>query len=206
MARDLTAGALAELSAPTIRPVLFVEVEFDSGFVRLWTGIGDITWDSKLWTGMGNLLSVAPAGETTEIRANGIVISLSGVNPVFLSAVLANARQSKPANCWLGFLNASEAVIADPYQFFSGSVDVPTINEGAESAIITITAENRLIILRKILPRRYTSEDQKIDFPTDKGFDFQVFIQNWTGQWGTGFFIPTFASRPRRQRDDDDDD
>lgn len=184
MARDLTAGVITELSASRVRPVLFVEVEFASGFVRFWSGIGDFTWDSKLWTGAGNLLSVTPAGETTAIRANGIVMSLSGINPSVLSAVLANAQQGKPATCWLGFLDSDDVIVADPYLFFKGRVDVPEIEEGPETATVTITAENQLIELRKIRPRRYTSQDQKIDYPTDLGFDFIPRLKSFSGIWG----------------------
>ncbi len=196
MARDLTAGVITELSASRVRPILFVEVEFSSGFVRFWSGIGDFTWDSKLWTGAGNLLSVTPAGETTTVRANGITMSLSGINPAVLSAVLANAQQGKPATCWLGFLDASDEIVADPYLFFKGRVDVPEIEEGPETATVTITAESQLIELRKVRPRRYTGQDQKIDYPTDLGFDFIPHLKSWNGIWGKASSNTRYYPKP----------
>lgn len=190
MSRNLTGGMVTELTAFRVRPVLFAEVEFASGFVRFWTGIGDIVWDSKTWTGAGNLLAISAAAETAEIRVNGIVVSLSGINSALLSSVLSQSRQSKPVRCWLGFLDADDNVIIDPYQFFKGKVDVPSISAGAETSTVSIAAENELIELRRARPRRFTREDQIIDFPDDKGFNFVPFIQNWNGQWGSAQSLP----------------
>lgn len=204
MARDLTAGTLAELGAARVRPAFFVEMEVSTGFVRFWSGVGDLTWDARVWTGAGDLLQIAPAAETTEIAAKGISVTLTGIKASFLATILANLRQSKLLKCYIGFLNSNEVVIVDPYLFFSGKVDEATITEEAQVATVTVQAESRLVDLRRVRIRRYTSEDQKIDFPQDEGFSFVPFIQNWTGQWGTAppFNEQLHAHRHPQQPDD----
>lgn len=186
MARNLTGAIITELDAVTVRPVTFVETVFAGGTFRFWTGIGDITWDGELWTGAGNLLEITPMTETTLVKANGITITLSGVNSSLLSAVLAQVQQSKTARCWLGFLDSSGAVIGDPYNFFVGFMDLPEIQEGGATSTITIGVESELIELLHPRNRRYTHEDQVTDFPTDKGFNFVNALQSWNGKWGGG--------------------
>ena len=63
-------------------------------------------------------------------------------------------------------------------------MDVMTINDSGETSTITVSAENKLIIFQKTAVRRYTAEDQKIEHPTDKGFEFVAKIQEKEVVWG----------------------
>ena len=47
-----------------------------------------------------------------------------------------------------------------------------------------MTAESKLIDLERSRARRYTSEDQKIDYPDDKGLDFIADLQDKAVVWG----------------------
>jgi hypothetical protein len=47
-----------------------------------------------------------------------------------------------------------------------------------------LTAESRLIDLERSRERRYTSEDQKIDYPNDKGLEFIADLQDKEIVWG----------------------
>ena len=49
---------------------------------------------------------------------------------------------------------------------------------------ITIAVENKLIAFERSKVRRYTAEDQKIDHPTDKGFEFVTAIVEKEIIWG----------------------
>lgn len=85
---------------------------------------------------------------------------------------------------FLGVLNDSGAVVSDPYLLFSGRMDLMNIDDGGETCIISISAESRLIDLDRTRERRYTSEDQKIDFPNDKGLEFVADLQDKEIVWG----------------------
>ena len=69
-------------------PIVFYEGEFNSGTVNLWTGLGDIDWDSKTWIGTGNLFTITPLEDATDIRATGITVSLNGMSSEIVSIVL----------------------------------------------------------------------------------------------------------------------
>lgn len=186
MSRDLTAATATEFSASFFRPAVFFEGEYDGGFIRVWSGIGTMTWDSKSWTGVGYFLGVSPITETGDVQANGISVSLSGIPTALLSANLSSARQGLPGKVWIGALDANGAVIADPFLAFHGRLDVPEIDEQGETTTITVTYESRLIDLERARERRLTHEDQKLDYPDDMGFEFVNALQDKQISWGRG--------------------
>lgn len=186
MARDLTAGMLSAIAAGTVRPVLFYQGAFSGGTVRLWTGLGTVSWNGQSWVGAGSLLGMSSIQETTEVRATGLSVSLSGVSTSLISLALTQARQGAAGSVWLGFLDAAGAVIADPTLAFQGRLDVPEIIDSGDTCSITISYESRLIDLERARERRYTSEDQRIDYPNDRGFDFVPGLQDATNVWGRG--------------------
>jgi len=108
--RDLTDLMVAEVQAPVLRPILLYEGEFAdpdtevATYLRLWTGYGNLSWDSKTWTGAGHLLSLSPFSENTELRAEGFSVGLSGQTAEMVSRALQEVRQGKPGKIWLGML------------------------------------------------------------------------------------------------------
>lgn len=183
MSRDLTAAMQSAIQAGTVYPVIFYEGEFDSGTTRLWSGVGVTTWNGVTWQGAGELGSISAVEETTEVTARGITCTLSGIPSSLISLALGDARQGLPGKLWLGLMAASGALLADPYLFFSGRLDVPVIDEGADTSSISISYESELIDLEVARERRYSSEDQKAIYATDEGFDFVETLQDAQVVW-----------------------
>lgn len=75
-------------------------------------------------------------------------------------------------------------LIADPYQLRNGKLDISVIDDDGETATIAMQYEDRLIDLDRARERRYTSEDQAIDYPTDLGFEFVPSLQDAQIIWG----------------------
>jgi hypothetical protein len=181
--RTLTAGIISEINADTVRPVMLVELDFSSGYVRCWTGYGPLTWDSKTWTGTGTLGKVSDIGETASFQANGVGLQLDGIPSAMLSIALGEHYQSRPARVWLAFLTEAGAVIADPFLIFSGVMDTMQIAEGGEVASITLQTESRAIDLKRSKERRFTHDDQQIDYPGDLGFEYVAALQDKQVIW-----------------------
>ena len=187
MSRDnLTSGTSNELSQTQVNLVFFVEINFKSGPVNLWSGVGEFSWDSKTWLGAGQLLNITPAKETIGVTATGLTITLDGVDPTFIALALNEAKQNKSVRCYFGFLDSSGNIIINPYQFFSGLVNYIVVSEGEKVATISVTAENDLIKLQRPRIRRYTDADHQAEFPGDLGFQHIASLQEWNGFWGGG--------------------
>ena len=201
MSRDLTSAVQAELPKMNLRPVIFVEAVFTSGTLRVWSGIGTISWNGQTWTGVGNLGEISPISEGTEPHADGIELSLSGIPSDLIMKALGECRLNAPVKLWLGVLNEADAVIVDPYESFGGRMDVPSVEEGGETSTIKLRVENRLVDFNRARERRFTHEDQQIDYPGDLGFEYVAGLQEWNGVWGKpgGSSGAGTATRPNTQ-------
>ena len=186
MARDIPSLVSTESQKQSVEPALFVELQWASGTVRLWSGIGSKTFGGNTFTGVGTFGGVSPVSESSDGRADGVTLTLSGVPSETIAAVLTDNYQNRPGKIWLGFLDTAGAIVAtDPYLLFSGKMDVATIQESGTTATISVTLENRMIILQQASGRRYTHEDQQIDYPGDLGFEYVAALgQERAVNWG----------------------
>jgi len=189
MARNLTAAMITAITDGRVVPFIMAAITTNTGTVRVWNGAGTLTssieGSSNDYNGVGHFGGVSAIGESMDLVANGMTLSLSGIPSSLISAALDDIRQGSSARVWFGlFDNSNGAVIADPYEIFTGVTDVPSIDEGGETSTIQIVCENKLASLRRIKVRRYTKEDQRRDYPNDKGFDFVQSIQDREILWG----------------------
>jgi hypothetical protein len=183
MSRDIATDMAAEVVASSLRPVMFYEGEFAADTLRLWTGVGSKSWNGYTWTGLGNLIAITPIRETTSTEATGFQISVTGESSSHASRALQSCRQNKPGKLWLGALTAAGAVVADPVQVRAGKLSHPEMSDDGKQATITVVYEDELTDLERARERRYTSEDQALDYPDDRGFDFVPQLQDASLVW-----------------------
>lgn len=184
MSRTLSTAMQSMATAEVVRPIYLVDMEFTSGSIYLWSGLGDLTFNSNTYIGAGDLLSIGSLQENTELTATGAKITLGGIKQSLLSLARDEPYQGRPIKIRLGGFDENGDLIASPVIVFSGFMDVMTISDNGETSTITVSAENKLIAFQKTAVRRYTAEDQKIDHPTDKGFEFVAKIQEKEIIWG----------------------
>jgi len=198
MPRNLSPSVLAQTLANQLQPALFVEIEFLTETIWVWSGLGSITapgpaFDTsssfpygQAFTGIGWLGQIRAVPEVTDIVASNITLELSGIPTELLTDVINAVRENSVATVWLGFLSlqpGNPTIIGDPVQIFQGALDVPTITEGAETSSIAITCENPLIDLNRAPSRRFTDVDQQIDYPGDTGFAQVQLLQDYDIVW-----------------------
>lgn len=166
--RILTANVKAELAKANIQLALFVELIFDSGALRMWSGVGSFTLLGNVYTGVGNFGGIDRIEENAgDTKATGMVLTLSGIPSSLIATCLTEKFQGRPASIWLGLFDSSWALINDPVKIFKGRMDYPLIEEGGETATISVYVESLLIDLERPRVRRYTNEDQAELYPGD---------------------------------------
>jgi len=186
MSRSLTSSMQTAVTADLVRPIILVECAFDSGALNLWNGIGTLTVSSTDYVGAGTLLAIGEIAESSELQANGITVTLSGITDPLLAKARDEDYQGRELTVKLGAMDSSNGVISSPVTVFSGFMDTMVINDSSETATIQIAVENRLIEFERTRVRRYTAEDQKIDYPTDKGLEFVAEMAEKEIVWGRG--------------------
>jgi len=184
MARNLTSDMIAALSSERCNPVLLFEATFDTYQMYLWTGTGDLVWNSKTYAGNGWLREPDSIEENTDLGATSMNITLVGVPPVLISVILSQVTHGSPGSLYLACLDDDGDVIADPYLMFAGKLDIPTIDDQTGGPIIQIAYESKFVDFDRSREFRYTRESQRIFAPADRGFDYVTSVQQWDGQWG----------------------
>jgi hypothetical protein len=184
MSRTLSTAMQAVATAEVVRPIYLVDLEFASGSIYLWSGLGDLTFNSNTYLGAGDLLAVGAVQESTDLTAAGAQITLGGIKQSLLLLARDEPYQGRPLTIRLGAFDENGDLISSPVIMFSGFMDVMTIADSGDTSTITVTAENKLIAFQTTSVRRYTAEDQKIEHPADKGFEFVAKIQEKEIVWG----------------------
>jgi hypothetical protein len=156
-----------------------VEMLFDSGAIRLWTGYGDKVINGQTYTGAGTLLNIDGIAEVADLTASGISVTLSGISASVISLALTEPYQGRVAKVYFGVEGVST-----PLEVFTGLMDVMTIQHSGESVRVNLSVESKLVTLQRPNSRRYTSANHKLRHPTDTFFDYVTSLQDKEIIWG----------------------
>jgi len=216
MTRGLTTAVQSMVDSSELSPVFLIEFQFLSGTLRFWTGIGLLDWNGETWNGSGDVIKFTGINETQETQATGLQFQISGADISHLmSAALTEDVQGRSAILWMGFMDYSASafeitdpadgtitdpadgaiidpagtvgeLLADPIGPFEYRMDTFIIDDDPNNHTIALTCESFLASLTRPRIRRYTHEDQQIEFPGDLGLEFVTVIQNKEIKWGRG--------------------
>lgn len=203
--RDISPEMEAALHAPNVQPVLMAELYFDSATVRLWSGIGTLTWNGNDFTGGGNLISISEIQESQGLEAKGMTCTLTGIPSNIIGTVLLENQRGRPFRLYLGVVSINNNVLLEdgdyvltedggnvllentlvdiPYRIFSGLMDTMEIIDTGETSLVNLNVESIMIVGQRNKVRRYTAEDQKKYYPNDKGLDFIASLQDKEIVW-----------------------
>lgn len=151
MSRTVPAALLTALDSDEIEVFYAVDLAFDSGNMRLWTGYGDKTISSQTYTGTGNLLTIDGLEEVSDLSARGTTLTLNGLDSTIVSYALTEEYQGRLVTIYWG-------VGSNTVEIFRGYMDKMTIQDAGETSTISLTVESRLIALERANVRRYTRE------------------------------------------------
>lgn len=184
MARNLTAGFVAQATAASNRPIVLFEGVFASSILRLWNGIGDLSWGGYTFLGNGWFQGMDGGEETTAVEAVQMTVILSSVPAAIVSLVLNDQRQKSLGILWIGFLDSAGAVVDSPYRWWQGYYSHAEIDEKASDSTIRLFYDSPFVDLDRPKELRWTHEAQQKLYPGDKGFEYVVAAANWKGTWG----------------------
>jgi len=176
----------ALFAAKNVQMIFLLEGYFLNSQLYLWTGLGQLAWGGKVYQGAGELLSLSQVKESGDLSAVGITVSLAGMDETVIAAAFNELRQGQLVKVYIApyQFSPSPAMLAVPYCFFQGRVDVPSIDDSAETAVVSLQLENRLVDLERERVRFYDSLTQNVYFPGDKGFDYVAKLQDQKIFWG----------------------
>lgn len=161
-----------------------VKAEFDTDDIKVWTGIDDLIISSETYTGAGTLLAISNTEDNLELKSNGIVVSLSGMDETIVNYALTENYQNRPITIFMGYVMGGTNEVAGTLTLFKGRMTSLVINDTPEGSTVTIDAENRLVDLDRPSNLRYTKESQNFLHSGDTGFNRVASLQDKQINWG----------------------
>lgn len=187
MTRTVNSTSKAELVKESFIAFTAVEILFDTGPFRVCNAGQNftLTVDASpvLFYGVGNIGEISPITEGVDIQARGIKLSVSGIDTSLVSVAMNEKYQGKQVRLWNVVLDSNYQVIGAPITCFVGRLDTMSLVFGS-TASISISAESRLIDLKRTKPRRWNHEDQIAVHPTDTGFQYVSQMVEKQLNWG----------------------
>jgi hypothetical protein len=151
-----------QIPMPTLVELQFATVQ------RITTAGYRLQWPAGQWWEPQGLQVGAVDDSATEFT--NLALGLPGVTEAQIALVLADDVSGTRARVWVALVDPDDGQVADALLVWTGELDVPTLEDGAEAAI-TITAEHRGAIAVRPKPARYTHDEQLRRFPGDFSLD-----------------------------------
>ena len=101
-----------------------------------------------------------------------------------LNYALTENYQNRIVTIYMGFVMGGSNEVAGVLTYFKGRMKTMNINDTPDGAMISLTAENRLIDLTKPRGYMYTNQAQQHLFSGDLGMQFISKIQEKQIFWG----------------------
>jgi hypothetical protein len=189
MARPMSAAMLAAFTSQAIQPAIFVMATFRTGPIYVWSGSGNITWNGQTWTGIGSFGGVSSIEEGADIQARGITLTTSAFDSSLLGDVLNEFQLGLPVIVYIALFSTG-GIVSDPLTAWAGRMDQPVIDIGANTAVISIACENRMVDMNTPAVYLFTNDTQQLFYPGDQGFSFVLGLIEQSIYWGASPLSP----------------
>ena len=182
--QGLDASIVNRLGADEQAIFFAVKAEFDTDDILVWSGTDDLVIGSETYSGAGTLLSVSNSEDNLELKSNGLVVALSGMDTTVVNYALTENYQNRSITIFMGYVMGGTNEVAGTLTLFKGRMTSLVINDTPEGSTVTIDAENRLVDLDRPSNLRYTKESQNFLHSGDTGFNRVASLQDKQINWG----------------------
>lgn len=174
----------AEAAKERVLMFLTVTLDFPSGFVRIWSGWGDLVIGADTYLGAGELGKITTRPDSAGLVTDRKTYEMTGVEPTWvLESDIDNCHGREVVESF-GFLNPdTRALIATPEVNWEGYIDSVRRVDGPTPAI-QVSAESRLLLMDRPNMWRNTHQHQQQFFAGDTGFDQLAALDLKEVLWG----------------------
>lgn len=179
MSRGLLSTDVTTITGDAVAFAYLVEMDFVDTPVRLWSGDGNLTYQSKTWQGIGALGSISSAEESHGTIAKDVQLSLVGQGTGLYSAAMSDSRQmqGRRADVYAAWMSADFSTVNFAYHLQSLIMDTMTVedvmdNSGQGGTRITINAVDELVDMAGSSSAYYSDANQQALYSGDTFFRF----------------------------------
>lgn len=108
-----------------------------SGVQRVWSGYGEVTIEDEVYQGVGARVLVCPIASQVGGQADGLVITLSSLDPDIAKTIQLEDYKQKPVVIWRLIFAADAKTLLGASVFMRGKLDYVVVREsvGGEAAL-----------------------------------------------------------------------
>ncbi len=175
MTRSLTTAIKNALATNDIRPVHLITIGFTSP-VNItdcsFPLTSSVSGSSVTYTASDFIMGISNFTEETDVTKTSLTLSLSGADQTFISTVLNENVVNDSVDIFRGLLNSSNALVADPFLLYSGTIDSFTVSENKNSSNVNLQIVSHWADFDKTNGRKTNNTSQQRFFSADVGMDF----------------------------------
>ena len=175
MTRNLTSSIKTALATNDIRPFHLLTIGFSTpvNFTdSTYSLTSSISGSSVTYSPSSFIIGVSDFTEEIDVTKSTLTISLSGADQTFISTVLNENVTNDEVTIFRGLLNSSNALVADPFLLYKGSIDTFSINETEKDSTVQLNLVSHWADFEKTSGRKTNNNSQQRFFSTDVGMDF----------------------------------
>ncbi len=165
-----------------ISAILMTELDFESGWLRCHSGVGDALWQGQVFKGTGVLGKVGAVNQGNKIQPHRLRFTLSGIPQELLAVALGEKYQNRQGALYLAALDPYSNIVARD-TLFAGRMDVMHVRVGNPSTI-QLDLNSRGVDWKNPRNSRYTHADQQARYGDDKFFEFVSQMAEKEIHWG----------------------
>ena len=184
--RDITPAMQAAFAQAHVTAFVLLELGFDTGTQYLAALPFDVVVDGITYQAAQGIGSIEPITETAGYAA-GLAFTLSLLTEAAIASAITSDYQGRPVTIKLAVVDGTTLRI-DPVAW-RGSLDVPTLTDGARSAQVRVTAESEFIRWQQPTGQLFSDADHQAAHAGDLYFQFAAAASQDTVVWpGKEFF------------------
>ena len=175
MTRSLTTAVKNHLATNEIKPVHLITIGFGTP-QNLTDCVHDLTssvsGSSVTYSSSSFIMGISNFTEETDVTKTSLTLSLSGADQTFISTVLNENVINDSVDIFRGFLDDSNALIADPFLLYSGTIDTFAVSENKKASTLNLQIVSHWADFDKTNGRKTNNTSQQRFFSSDVGMDF----------------------------------
>ena len=175
MTRSLTTAVKNELATNDIRPVHLITISFSSP-VNItdcsFPLTSSVSGSSVTYASSSFVMGISNFSEEVDITKTTLNLGLSGADQTFISTALNENVVNDSVTIHRGFLDDSNALIADPMMLYKGKIESFSIQETDTNSEISLSIVSHWADFEKKNGRKTNNTSQQRFFSGDVGMDF----------------------------------
>lgn len=173
MTRDRSPTLQAADTARHAGRAMLLELNFDSGVLRLCMGPRNVTVGADVYTATGSLLTIDKSDEAAD-GTEGLNFSLSALDPAVMLLVESEPYRGRVVRLMEQRYDEDDQAVDDPQVEYVGRMTsmIPQEDPKSRTFTVSVQTEHFDVEANRSVNLRFSDAEQRRRFPDDRGAEY----------------------------------